>query len=181
MKNLYNSISQLIAAIRMCLKNEQYLPALILIYSGIDMAGWLDSDNPNERVDKTFTSWTDKYLLVSKKLECTSTDLYSARCGVLHRLNPDSRISETGNAKLIAYTYGTKTNILKDAIKNNNKASKYVAIHINDLFEVYLLGLKTFFNEIKKDDNRKSKISKKAERYYKPPVDVSNVSEIIFT
>ena len=181
MKNLYNSMGQLIAAIRMCLKNEQHLPALILIYSGIDIAGWFDSDNPNAKIKDTFISWVDRYVLVSEQLECTSTDLYSARCGLLHRLNPDSRISETGSARLIAYTCGTKTNIFKDAISDYNKTSEYVSIHIDDLFDAYLLGLEAFFNEVKKDHTRKAKISKKAKRYYEPPIDASRVSEISFT
>jgi|LGOV01.1.fsa_nt_gb hypothetical protein len=69
MKNLYINIGQLIAATRMCLKKEQYLPALILIYSGIDIAGWLDSDNPDAKIKDTFISWVDRYVLVSKQLE----------------------------------------------------------------------------------------------------------------
>ena len=174
-------MEQLITAIDICIKNKLILPAMILIYSGIDMAGWLDSIAPDANVKDTFISWVDRYVLTSsEQLECTAIDLYAARCGLTHRLNPDSRLSETGKARIIAYTSGKKTDIIKNAIKIDGKSSEYVAVHIDDLFKAYIKGLETFFRDAEKDPSRKALVTQKAERYYNSPVDTSNIASVSF-
>jgi hypothetical protein len=175
---LNDSLQQLVKSIRMCIENRLYLPSLILIYSGIDMASWLDDNNTNSKVKDLFIQWVEKYIFTSKHFDCTAIDLYSARCGIVHRFNPDSRLSETGNARLVAYSSGEHTNILKDTIKEQNKTNKYVSVHIEDLFEGFVIGLKKFLTEVNQDQNRRSLLEQKAERCFRFPIDASNVSSI---
>jgi len=52
-----------------------------------------------------FIEWADKYLRLSETLGCTSTDLYAARCGVLHTHSPDSRLEREGKARRLVYEW----------------------------------------------------------------------------
>jgi hypothetical protein len=52
---------QMFKAFDLCLEKEIKLPALLLAYTLIDIAGWLDCGDGNVR--KRFTAWVDRYLL----------------------------------------------------------------------------------------------------------------------
>lgn len=101
------SFVQIFHGIRACLAAGQYheLPALMLTYSAIDIAGWLDSTG-SEQVNVTFTRWVNSYMLPAKSLPCSALDLYGARCGLLHTLTSTSRLSGQGKAKHLAYAWG---------------------------------------------------------------------------
>src|SRR2546430_3498723 len=104
-QKLYRNLMLLGAGIEACLQNSLSAPALILLYSGIDTAGWLDSDQ-QYATRSSFISWVDKYLLRAKKLACTALDLYAARCGLVHIFTPDSHLSARGDARRICYAWG---------------------------------------------------------------------------
>ena len=59
--------------------------AMILVYSGIDAFAWLNRPGNIEDVRRTdFEQWVDTYLLPDSGLNCSSSDLYAARCGLVH-------------------------------------------------------------------------------------------------
>ena len=62
---LYKNILLLASGIEACIEKKLNSSALILIYSGIDTVGWLDS--AEEFATKTsFKKWVDTYLLKTK-------------------------------------------------------------------------------------------------------------------
>jgi len=89
---LYKNIMLLGSGIDACIQKKLTAPALILIYSGIDTAGWLDSSE-DYATRTSFMDWVDAYLLKAKPLQCTAMDLYAARCGLLHTFTPDSKLT----------------------------------------------------------------------------------------
>lgn len=86
---LYKDLVLVGSGIEACIEKNLTLPSLILIYSAIDTAGWLDSDE-RDATRRSFTDWVDRYLLSVRPLRCSSMDLYAARCGVFHTLTADS-------------------------------------------------------------------------------------------
>ena len=98
-ETLRQNLFQLVYATENCIEKQFITPALILIYTGIDIAGWLDAESDDTPVQESFIGWAQRYLLSAKPLPCTAIELYSARCGLLHTLTPDSRLSTTGDAR----------------------------------------------------------------------------------
>jgi len=88
---LYENIMLLGRGIDACIEKKLTAPALILIYSGIDTVGWIDSTD-DYATRTSFINWVDAYLLKAKQLQCTALDLYAARCGLLHTLKKRGQI-----------------------------------------------------------------------------------------
>ena len=87
--NFIQVYTQIFSAITYCVSEKLILPALILIYSSIDSASWLSSDNEYHSVRERFQNWVDTWMLKKYPLPCNATELYAARCGILHTLTPD--------------------------------------------------------------------------------------------
>ena len=101
-------IDQVFRAIEMCLASGLWESSLILLYSTMDAMAWLD--RPVEAPDVTsthFISWCDRYLLDPVDEGVTSTDIYAARCGMLHSHTAESRRFREG--KVIKLFYSRKT------------------------------------------------------------------------
>lgn len=149
MDNFEKDYMQMFVGIDLCLAQNLQFPTLTLIYSVIDSLAWITyGDKKN-----SFTSWVDEYMYKGKKLAATSLDLYSARCAILHRLTPDSRLTNEKKASIIAYAWGNDdSELLNQSIIYSNYQNLKV-IHINDLYESLRLGILRFINS----DNLKNK------------------------
>lgn len=154
------------SGIEVCLEKKLTAPALILLYSGIDTAGWLDSPDRDATRD-SFLKWVENYLLKAKPLACTSLELYAARCGLLHTMTSDSRLSFEGKARRNCYAWGTASvQNIQRTIDLTGKSGEYVAVHVNDLFEAWRLGLLAFSNELDTDPARKARVHAKAGQFF---------------
>lgn len=165
-QKLYRNLMLLGAGVEACLQNSLSGPALILLYSGIDTAGWLDSDQ-QYATRSSFINWVDKYLLRAKPLACTSLELYAARCGLVHIFTPDSQLSTQGHARRICYAWGqARTEDLQRAIDLANQGTEYVAVHVNELYEAWRLGLLSFTEDIEHEPARKAGVYAKAKQFF---------------
>ncbi len=175
---LYKNIMLLTSGIEACVEKKLNGSALILIYSGIDTVGWLDS--AEEFATRTsFMNWVDTYLLKAKPLACTSLELYAARCGLLHTLTPDSQLCSSGKARYIYYAWGTAdAQDLQCVIDLTNKSGKYVVVHVSDLYEAWKLGVLDFIEELEKDPDRKAWVYKKADKFF-AELGLKTVSDIL--
>src|SRR5262245_35434158 len=154
------------SGIETCLEKKLTAPALILLYSGIDTAGWLDSPDRDATRD-SFLKWVGNYLLKAKPLACTALELYAARCGLLHTMTPDSRLSFEGKARRICYAWGTASvQHMQRTIDLAGKSNEYVAVHVNELFEAWRLGLLAFSKELDNDPARRARVHAKAAQFF---------------
>lgn len=81
---LFENATRHIKAIDLCIENKLRMPALILVYSGIDIFAALNRPiEKNEATREDFKRWCDRYLLSKNELPCSAIDLYAARCGVV--------------------------------------------------------------------------------------------------
>jgi hypothetical protein len=76
----------------------------------MDAVGFLDA--PAGQLDATpesFLGWSQRYVLsflqTVEKEPITASDLYSARCGILHVSGPVSRLAREGKARVIWYQF----------------------------------------------------------------------------
>ena len=161
-ESLRQCFNQLSEGIKVCIEKDLTTPSLILIYSAIDIAGWLNSENPGEPVKNRFISWVERYLLPAKELKCSAIELYGARCGLVHSLSPESDVSKKGAARKIIYSSRTnKPDELQEMIMLA-KISDYIPVKVEDLFEAYCQGLDVFLKELLADPSKAANVYDKA-------------------
>ena len=161
------NMMQLGAGIETCLQQRLITPALVLLYSAIDITSWLAADAPTTPVRESFTAWVNRYLLSAKPLRCTALDLYSARCGLVHTLTPDSRLVQQGKCRQIAYAWGTtNSGDLDELIARTNWSSKLVAVHVEELYEAWRLGLLAFTEELENNPEKAAVVYERATKFF---------------
>ena len=163
---LYDNMMQLGAGVEACLEKRLIASGLVLLYSAIDIASWVASDNPNASVRDYFTAWVDGYMLPGKPLRCTALELYSARCGLVHTLTPDSRLTQRG-VRRIAYAWGIGTSSdLHKLIAMSGSSDKFVAVHVEELYEAWRFGLLAFTTELQKDPQKAAAVYERANKFF---------------
>ncbi len=160
----YHNFKQNIDAISICLKKGFHLAALTLMYSSIDIIAWMAFGDIN--VEDRFTNWIDQWMYKNRELEATSTDLYAARCSILHTLTPDSSLSKRGKANIVTYAWGTADiNHLKEvAQKRGIKDQSFV--HIVELFELFQEGISEFMSELDTNEDMQKGFTIRASMSY---------------
>jgi len=144
----------LLKSIEECLAKGRILPCLMLLYAGIDVVASLEAGRAGPRA---FRRWVNKYLLKSAPLRCTASDLYGARCGILHTFSAESDMSRKGQARQIVYAWGdAKAEDLALAAKTLGRNDRVV--HVRELVNAFRVGLTNYLDEVMQDENRKRKL-----------------------
>ena len=161
---LVESVNELLDGILLVHSNNLNIPALILLYAGIDFAASLDRHDPDSNVTRDdFLSWVEKYLLPGNDLRCSALDLYSARCGWVHTYTSKSRMVRSGEAKEIFYQFGEHDNEeqLQKSIKNPSVA---VAVHFTKLFNAFRDGLDRWERDFLGNPKHLAKVTHNSEK-----------------
>lgn len=167
MKTLREALAPLVDAVQLCLEEQFMMPAVILIYSGIDIVGGLAREGSHRDTKADFTGWVDLYMLPDPNLGVTSIDLYGARCGLLHNLSPSSGLSERGEAKEVMYAWGNRSaNELQTLIDCHSPG--WIALHIDALFGAFRRGMDQFFIEVEGDTSRQTLLASRAQLVFEP-------------
>jgi hypothetical protein len=175
-EHLRQGTIQLIEAVTLCFERKLLNPALVLLYSGIDIAGWLDGDD-SETVRDRFTRWADKYVLPVKPLGCTALDLYAARCGVVHAFTSQSDLSLKGLADQIGYAWGTHRADTIQRASTTAGIKGYVFLQVEDLIEAFTIGVATFVDGLENDAERAERVYARAGKFLitQPPEVMGNI------
>jgi hypothetical protein len=166
--------AQFFGAIDHCTEKRFRTPALILIFSFIDLLSSLHSDNKSVRL--RFTEWVDKYLLPGTHLKCTSIDLYGARCGLVHTSSPESDLSKTGKASKIAYAWSPATSsdleklislgLELDKNLGQRKLDYLVAVQVEEFIAALHCGVDRFLAELKGDPTQADRVYERATQIF---------------
>jgi hypothetical protein len=100
-KAIYGGIKK---GIQVAVRSNCYGSAVILILSGIDSMAFLNM--PANQIDVTrtdFIEWAEKYIKFPCREQLTGSDLYGARCAMLHSYGVVSKMSREGRCRLIGY------------------------------------------------------------------------------
>jgi hypothetical protein len=93
---------ELLASIATLLEARRERAALMLLYSSVDILGALCAEGGGAS-RLSFTKWCDAYMRPVTTLGCSATELYSARCGFLHNLSPETLLTAKGAARRFVY------------------------------------------------------------------------------
>ncbi len=165
MEMLERHLKDLFTAIVHCYQNELLMPCLVLLYSGIDVAASLEPSTGSD-VGERFEKWVDRYMLTGRSLPCTATELYAARCAVVHTYTPDSNLSKAGKARVVAYAYG-KADVKKldEATVLAMRQAGQVNVHMEDLIEAFHSGYETYLKEAFADSGRRREVMSHADTW----------------
>ncbi len=172
-----SNIEEHVAGVRLCLDNHLRMPALVLIYCGIDvLAGLCRPESQPEVSSSDFIDWAERYMECQKCLGVSGIDLYAARCGVLHAYTMDSRLSAKGRARRIIYAWGNRKP--DDATKVLQALGlREAVISIEGLFAAYLRGIASFGRALDDDSELASLAARRGRKQFKDQANFPGVSE----
>ena len=137
-------IADTLTAIQQCMTARQHMPTKILMYSLMDSMAWACSEKQHGSVRKNFEEWVEKWLMPHLSISGESIkplDLYAARCAVLHTMTPDSDLSASGRARMIAYAWGTAKTEFLDNFFSSENVKNVLAIHYDALLYALRNGI----------------------------------------
>jgi len=150
-----------------CLQNKHWLSALKLIYSGIDNLAWLSRvhDRPNVE-PKDFMDFVNKYLLPGSGLRCSSEELYSARCGLLHSNTAESGISRSGRTRNLSYATGLSSEERGYEHMLLESRHRNVVVNIGKLYDAYNRSIDRLNQRISEEANFADLIYRRSIKLY---------------
>lgn len=135
---------QIKRAIQICLDNECFGAATILIYSGIDTMSSLTIPEGQNVTRSDFVRWTQKYISLCKEYAVSGDELYSARCAMLHSYSTDSDMTRNGRCRQIAYMDNSVPPVRFDPSVSND----LVLISVSGLAKVFSDGIDRFLIDV---------------------------------
>ena len=167
MTGFYRTYFELLDSIYDLVSKDRIVPALILLYTGIDSFSWLSNSDEKMGIGKRFINWVDKWIISQGNLPCTANEIYSARNGLLHRQASKSEISCKGSCREILYAWGDATSAdLQRAIIHSNNQDTYVAVQLEKLIQSFRIGLTGCFKEINNNASSKDLFNAKAQQLF---------------
>lgn len=143
---LSNRMNSIITAIKSSIELLQPFPALVLIYSSIDILGSLqNTDGFASYV--SFKNWVVNYLLPEGHFTCDEKDFYGARCGIVHTLRYDS----LHGAQLKTIIYGFHGH--DGDIRGITDLSRYSGVYIEDLFDSFTKAYSKYLNDLESSND----------------------------
>ncbi|WP_421144743.1 hypothetical protein [Aeromonas dhakensis] len=130
-----STFSKMFRASRICQQQGLDIPMLVLTYASIDTLAWAAFGNSIKSVRGRFVKLCDEYLINGGNIECTSLELYAARCSVVHTLGWESDLSLAGKAQSVFYSFGTDNPSLAQEAYEHSHPGKFVAIRADDLLD----------------------------------------------
>ena len=160
------AVEQLRTSIDMLLMKELPLPALILIYSMIDVLGWLNRSATKESSDRhDFMAWVDTFMLPTSGLGATAEDLYAARCAIVHSHSYESSLSRAGKARKVYYTYGRADHRALEQLVSARPTTE-VAVKIEVLTAAFDEAFSKFEGALAADPGHAKLVSERAEQKF---------------
>jgi hypothetical protein len=157
---------QVFAGVRICLEKRLLMPALVLIYTLMDTFAWATSDKKPQEGRARFEAWCNRWLLPQGRLECTATELYAARCGVLHTLTATADLTTTGKAREVSYAWGTAKREDLNASITANGLTDVVGVHIDELFGSVSGAIANIMEASKTDAVLRARLEEAAELHF---------------
>jgi len=126
-------------------------PALILLYSSLDIVASLSRPISQEDTSgEVFKKWVDTHMLPDSGLTCSAQDVWAARCGILHTLSLQSRLSRCGSARVL--TYVDRPNVVDEfQDRIDPTRSQYVVVALRPYAQAFLTAIIRFTQQVQAD------------------------------
>lgn len=143
------------------------MPALILIYSGIDIFASLSiSKDKRKATRQDYIDWCNNYILSNRDLGCHGIDLYAARCSIVHTYTMNSNLSENGKATEIVYSWG-KAEPDELQAKLDLAGLNACVVHLDTLAAALREGVTVFIEELEHDKSKADLVINRARKLFK--------------
>ena len=165
--NLQSNVLNHLAAIDLCLANHLRMPALVLIYSGIDILAALARPIASADVTRDdFVHWCQMYLIPTGFNQCSPIDLYAARCAVVHTYSSESALSRKGKAREVIYAWGNRQTHPLQSVIDRVGIANLVVIHIDELAASVRLAAARFFEAARADPSQWPVVVARSEKFF---------------
>jgi hypothetical protein len=169
-EHLKSWLSDRIEAIKVCLQSSLPESALTLIYSGIDTLGFLDAQAKQRwATEASFEQWAERYILPSltpitgaTPTPLTTTDLFGARCGILHTSSSSSQLGRKGGAREIWYEFRGKSGV---NLAMNTSGSPLL-VNVDQFATSFQTGSAQFLVDIQADKARFNRVIDRANQIF---------------
>lgn len=151
-----------VEAIDLCLENRLGTPALILIYTCIDVMATLSRPALTRKTDKRhFVAWAEKHMNCRDRLGVSGLDLYAARCGVVHTGTADSALSDDGKARRISYAWGDRHQG-EPMVPPQKPSRAELVLRIEDLADALRAGITSFGERLSDDPDAAALVERRS-------------------
>jgi len=147
---------ELLECVPKLLKTEKDVAALILLFSGVDILGALETED-GFATKRSFVSWANRYMAPQARLGCTGLELYSARCGLIHARSARSALSVKGRARQFIFC---------SAFVGPGNAPGQVVVHSTSLWDAFRDGARMFVSDVREDKQRSERVRENLKNVY---------------
>lgn len=137
-----------------CLSSGRTVPGMVLLYALIDSMAWV-ADPKSSNLRARFERWASQWLLPrlpASRPQITATDLYGARCAMLHTGTGVSDLYRSGTARRVLYAWGTAdVGLLEYAIAMGTVPDDHVALHCEAFLNSARLAVADFLASAEQD------------------------------
>jgi len=150
-------------SIKFNLKQGHILASIILMYCYINAMASLTMPEKQKKVTgKDFKEWVKKYMKAdsNQPYQYRGVDLWGARCGLVHRYQPHSNLSDKGECKLFLYTSR------KNHVYNPSKSENVVIISAPRMVRDFYGAMKNFMGDLLKDGELIEKTNRRFQRLF---------------
>jgi hypothetical protein len=178
---ILDAFGEAFQAIDLLIERQLIQSALVLLYSTLDAAAWLDVSGDGDVTQKGFCSWADRYLLADSELPCTSLELYAARCGMVHSLTAFSKLSREGRVRTLGYAHGPASAKDLNEVAAILGRKDMIGIHVQSLRDALLRGMQRFLDDASTDSRRWDNVTRRSKRLFSnlPRVRVTNALNVL--
>ena len=136
--------ADLMVAVTEAFQKPRLLPAFLLFYTSIDVISSLTRPIVKPDTDgEIFKRWVDDYMLPDSGLSCRSEEVWAARCGFLHTLTVESKLSREGRARRLHYA-NSKEAAAYGQKKIDPPAEHHLFIVLGDYVSAFIAGVERF-------------------------------------
>jgi hypothetical protein len=154
-----DTFKALIEAIRTSFDPDPTLAGLILLYASMDMISSLTRPlTQDDTCKKIFKGWVDDYMLPNSGLKCNASDIYAARCGVLHTLSTSSQHSRSNKARRLEYV-DNPTQVQRCQQSVDSTETNIVVVPLPMLLNAFYRGIIRFAEAAQQDEDLLARVS----------------------
>ena len=153
-----DAIISLFNAVHNAFEKPDLLPALLMLYVSIDVIASLT--RPVGQMDTSgeiFMGWVDEFMLAGQNLPCNSKDIWAARCGFLHTMSVESKLSRHGHARHLEYVDRRELVPQIQATLDRRDAG-HVVVSLPAFVEAFLGGAKRFIERLPRDADLRTRV-----------------------
>lgn len=154
-----------VKAIDLCLENRLGTPALILIYTCIDVMATLSRPALTKKTGpRHFIAWAERHMNCQDRLGVSGLDLYAARCGIVHTGTTESSLSDDGRARRMSYAWGDRQRSEPMALMQKPGRAT-VVLRIEDLADALRAGIASFGGTLAEDPDAAALVERRSGKF----------------